>query len=211
MSTSSKSQKFWDKIATSFDWIEKKDEPINNMIIEKTRKRIGSGDLVLDYGCGTGTAVIDLSKNVEIIKGIDISKKMIDAAKEKSMTSQQKNIDFEQMTIFDEKLQIGSFDVILSFYLLHLLEDTQKEMQRIHELLKPGGLFISATPCISGTYFGVLLNPLSKIGLIPVLKSFKQYELIDFMTKENFDIIESECLQKSGQQYYIVAKKKQER
>ncbi|GAB1481991.1 hypothetical protein MASR2M78_08060 [Treponema sp.] len=208
MSTPSKAQKFWDKIAQYFDWVEKKDEPINKLIIEKTRKRIDSGDLVLDYGCGTGTAVIDLSKNAKIIKGIDISKKMIDAANEKSMASQQNNIAFEQSTIFDDKLQIGSFDVILSFYLLHLLEDTQKEMQRIHELLKPGGLFISATPCISGTYFGFLLNPLNKIGLIPILKSFKQSELIDFMMKENFEIVESECLQKSGQQYFIVAKKK---
>ena len=28
------------------------------------------------------------------------------------------------------------------------MEDTPKVMQRINELLKPGGLFISATPCM---------------------------------------------------------------
>jgi 2-polyprenyl-3-methyl-5-hydroxy-6-metoxy-1,4-benzoquinol methylase len=30
----------------------------------------------------------------------------------------------------------------------NLLEDNQQVMQRITELLKPGGLFISTTPCL---------------------------------------------------------------
>jgi hypothetical protein len=50
------------------------------------------------------------------------------------------------------------------------VENTPKVMQRINELLKPGGLIISATPCIRGTFLGVLLSPVSKIGLIPPIK-----------------------------------------
>ncbi len=203
-----KSEKFWDMMAKYFDREERKDDPTNIKIIEKTRNRLKISDNVLDYGCGTGTAAIEIASNVKTVYGIDISSKMIEAAKGKTVERNFKNIDFAQTTIFDEKLKIGSFDVILCFYLLHLVEDTPKVMQRINELLKPGGLIISATPCIRGTFLGFLLSPVSKIGLIPQITSFKISELENLMTEGNFEIVETECLNKSGQQYFVVAKKK---
>jgi len=177
-------------------------------IIEKTRNRLKISDNVLDYGCGTGTAAIEIASSVKKVKGIDISSKMIEAAKGKTVERKVKNIDFAQTTIFDEKLEKGSFDVILCFNLLHLVEDMPKVMQRINELLKPGGLIISATPCIRGTFFGVLLSPVSKIGLIPPIKSFKISELEDSIANGNFEIVETECLHQRSQQYFIAAKKK---
>ena len=208
MNPRSKSEKFWDRIAKYFDWVEKKDEPINIKIIEKTRNRLNSGYTVLDYGCGSGTAAIEIARSVKKINGIDISSKMIELAKRKTEERNVKNFDFAHTTIFDDKLETGSFDAILCFYLLHLVEDTPKVMQRINDLLKPGGLIISATPCIKGTYYGFLLPPMSKMGLIPPIKLFKISELENLMTDGNFDIVEVACLDKSGQQYYIVAKKK---
>jgi hypothetical protein len=88
------------------------------------------------------------------------------------------------------------------------VDDKPNVMRRINELLKSGGMMISATPCIKGTFLGVLLSPLSKIGLIPQITSFKISELEDLMTDGNFEIVETECLHKSGQQYFVVAKKK---
>ncbi len=203
-----KSEKFWDRMAKYLDREERKDEPTNIKIIEKTKKHLKISDTVLDYGCGTGTAAIEIARSVKSVTGIDISSKMIEAAKGKTVERKVKNVDFAQTTIFDEKLKTGSFDVILCFYILHLVEDTPKVMQRINELLKPGGLIISATPCMRGTFLGVLLSPVSKIGLIPSITSFKISELEDLMTDGNFEIVETECLHKSGQLYFIVAKKK---
>lgn len=153
MNTRSNSEKSWDRIAMYFDWLEKKDEPINFKIIEKTKKLTKYSDTVLDFGCGSGTAACAIASSVKKIMGIDISSKMIELAKDKAKELKVRNIDFVQATIFDEKLKIGSFDVILCFYLFHLLEDTPKVMQRINDLLKPGGLIISATPCFRGSYF----------------------------------------------------------
>jgi 2-polyprenyl-3-methyl-5-hydroxy-6-metoxy-1,4-benzoquinol methylase len=176
-----KSEKFWDRMAKYFDRVERKDEPTNIRIIEKTRNRLKISDNVLDYGCGTGTASIEIASCVKNVTGIDISSKMIEAAKGKTVEREVKNIDFEQTTIFDENFKKGSFDVIICFYLLHLVEDTPKVMHRINELLKPGGLIISATPCIRGTLWGAVLSPVSKIGLIPPIKSFKISELEDLV------------------------------
>ncbi|MDD5615554.1 MAG: methyltransferase domain-containing protein [Candidatus Methanoperedens sp.] len=203
-----KSEKFWDRMAKYFDREERKDEPTNIKIIEKTKKYLKISDTVLDHGCGTGTAAIEIASCVKKVTGIDISSKMIEAAKGKTVERKVNNIDFTQTIIFDEKLKTGSFDVILCFHLLHLVEDTPKVMQRINELLKPGGLIISATPCIRGTFLGVLLWPVSKIGLIPPITLFKISELEDLMTDGNFEIVETECLHKSGQLYFVVAKKK---
>ena len=208
MNTHGKSEKFWDRIAKYFDWVEKKDEPINLQIIEKTKKLINSSDTVLDFGCGSGTAAIAIASSVKKINGIDISSKMIELAKAKAEENKVRNIDFEQATIFDDKFKTESFDVILCFYVLHLLKDTPRVMQRINDLLKPGGLIISATPCIRGTYFSYILSPLSKIGLIPPITTFNVTELEKLMTDEDLDIAEVECLHKSGQQYFVAAKKK---
>jgi 2-polyprenyl-3-methyl-5-hydroxy-6-metoxy-1,4-benzoquinol methylase len=202
-----KSEKFWDRMAKYLDREERKDEATNIKIIEKTRNQLKISDNVLDYGCGTGTAAIEIASCVKKVTGIDISSKMIEAAKGKTVERKVKNIDFEQTTIFDENLKKGSFDVILCFYLLHLVEDTPKVMHRINELLKPGGLIISATPCIRGTFLGVLLSPVSKIGLIPPIKSFKISELEDSIANVNFEIVETECLHQRSQQYFVVAKK----
>lgn len=162
----------------------------------------------MDFGCGSGTATIALASSVNKIIGIDISSKMIELAKRKAEDRAVSNVDFMHATLFDEKLKSGSIDVILCFYVLHLLEDAPKVMQRIIDLLKPGGLIISATPCIKGTYFGVILSPMSKIGLIPPITAFSLVELEKLMTDADFNIIGSECLDKSGQQYFITAKKK---
>jgi len=202
-----KSEKFWDRMAKYLDQVERKDETTNIKIIDKTKKYLKISDTVLDYGCGTGTAAIEIAGSVKTVTGIDISSKMIEAAKGKTVERKVNNIDFVQTTIFDEKLKPGSFDVILCFNLLHLVEDKPNVMRRINELLKPGGLIISATPCIKGTFLGVLLSLVSKIGFIPPITSFKISELEDLMIDGNFEIVETECLHKSGQLYFIVAKK----
>ena len=204
-----RSEKFWDRMANNYDRVEKKDEQTYIKIIEKTKMYLKISDIVLDYGCGTGLISNEIADNVKVIRAIDISSKMIEIAKRKADGRKIKNIDYAHSTIFDERYKRGSFDVILVFYILHLLEDPHKVMQRINELLKPGGLIISTTPCMGEkTFLSILLSLVSKIGLIPKIRSFKISELEDLIANVNFEIVETECLNQSGQQYFIVAKKK---
>ncbi len=203
-----KPEKFWDKMANNYDQEEKKDEPTYMKIIEKTKKYLRISDIVLDYGCGTGLISNEIADNVKVIHAIDTSSKMIEIAKRKADGRKIENIDYEHSTIFDERYKRGSFDVIFVFSILHLLEDTHKVMQRINELLKPGGLIISATPCMGEkTFLSILLSLVSKIGLVPNIRSFKISELEDSIANGNFEIVETECLHQSGQQYFIAAKK----
>lgn len=203
-----KTEKFWDKMANYYDRIEKKDELTYIKIIEETKKYLKTSDVVLDYGCGTGLMSNEIAGNVKVIRAIDISSKMIEIAKIKACQRKIENIDYTHSTIFDERYKRGSFDVILCFYILHLLDDSPKVMKRINELLKPGGLIISATPCMGEiTFLSIGLSLVSKIGLIPKFRSFKTSELEDSIANGNFEIVETECLHQSGKQYFIVAKK----
>ena len=203
-----KSEKFWDKAANTYDQEENKDEQTHNKIIERTKEYLKISDMVLDYGCGTGRISNEIAGNVKLIHAIDISANMIEIAKQKADGRGIENIDYAHATLFDERYERGSYDVILVFYILHLLEDTPKVMQRINELLKPGGLIISATPCMGEKPFlSSLLSLVSKIGLVPSIRSFRISELQDSIASGNFEIVETECLVQSSQQYFIVAKK----
>jgi len=203
-----KSEKFWDKAANTYDQEENKDEQTHNKIIERTKEYLKISDIVLDYGCGTGRISNEIAGNVKLIHAIDISANMIEIAKQKADGRGIENIDYARATLFDERYERGSYDVILAFYILHLLEDTPKVMQRINELLKRGGLIISVTPCMGEKPFlSSVLSLVSKIGLVPSIRSFRISELQDSIASGNFEIVETECLAQSSQEYFIVAKK----
>lgn len=145
----SRAEKFWDKTANSYEKQAIKNKKAYNETLENTKKHLNINDIVFEFGCGTGTIALELADRVQEIYATDISSKMIEIAKRKAEESKIKNVKFARSTIFDETIKKESFDVILAFNVLHLLEDPHKVMQRINELLKTGGLFISGTVCLA--------------------------------------------------------------
>ena len=203
-----KSEKFWDRISKNYDKRANNDKTYKKTL-EITKKHLKSSDIVLDYACATGLYSIELAGNVKEIHGIDISSKMIETAKRKA----GKNVNFAKATIF-EKYKKETFNMILAFNILHLLEEPQKVMQRINELLKPGGLIISSTTCLGEkkTFLSILLSiPIFlsiKIGILPYMRFFKIPQLEDLTTKGNFQIVETEILTHNPAiEYFIIATK----
>lgn len=203
-----KSESFWDKTASKYDQLEMKDKQTYIDIINRTKTHLKLSDIVLDCGCGTGLIANEIAEYVKGIHAIDISSNMIAIAENKAKERNISNINFAHTTIFDERYEKGSFDVVMVFHVLHLLEDEQIVLQRMNELLKPGGLLISATPCVGEKI--VLKNLLSfagRVGLMPKIRSFKIRNLVDTIEEGNFSIVESNCLKKSSQEYFIIARK----
>ena len=106
-----KTEKFWDKISKNFDKQAKHHEQTTNKTVENIKKYLNDSDIVLDYGCATGIITYEIAENVKEIHGIDISSKMIEAAKRKAGERKIGNIDFAQTTIFDKRYKGESFDV----------------------------------------------------------------------------------------------------
>lgn len=203
-----KSEKFWDRSANSYDKEEMKDKEIRINILEKVKKHLKKTDDVLDFGCATGILANEIAADVHTVYGIDISPQMIQVAQDKAHEQQILNVTYNRSTIFEKK---GTFDVILGIYMLHLLEDIPAALQKIHELLKPGGLFISVTPCLGKKSFtGMALLLAGKIGLIPGLQLFSLADLEGRIMEAGFQVLTSERFKEKGQQYFIVAEKRQE-
>lgn len=204
-----KSEKFWDRTASTYDQEEKKDAQTYVTVIEKTKKYLKNSDVVLDFGCGTGLISNEIADQVTMIHAIDTSSNMIEIARKKAEGRRIENIDHTHSTLFNERCETGSFDVILAFHVLHLVDDAHVIMQRINELLKPGGLLISVTPCMGekGAFLSSLLSLGSKTGLLPKIRAFKIDELENVIAQETFDMVENECLHRSSQEYFIVARK----
>lgn len=209
-----KTEKIWDKIATNYDKSEKRFEPIHVKTLKNTKKYLKASDIVLDYGCGTGTKALELAGCVKRIHGIDISSKMIEAAKRKAVARKIESVNFEHAIIFDERYKREMFDVILAFNILHALENHKQVLHRINELLRPGGLLISTTPCLKEkmafknrlelSFFLLLI----RLGVFPkILTKFRFSELEDLITNGNFQIIETEKIFHRMSVYFIAAKK----
>lgn len=209
MENAVKSEKFWDRLSKNFDKQSKKYEQTYTKIIANTKRYLKRNDLVLDYACGTGLVANEIAGDVQKVQAIDISSKMIEAARKKSAELKIDNVDYTHLTLFDEKLPKGSFDVILANNVMHFIEDTHKLMQRINELLKPGGLIISATVCMGEkrSLVYTFLYLICKIRIIPYMRFFKIAELEDIIKEGKFNILETETLSQFPLDYFIVARK----
>jgi ubiquinone biosynthesis O-methyltransferase len=209
-----KSKEFWDRASKNYDKTEERFEYIHSKSRENTKKYLNGSNIVLDYGCGTGTTSCEIANRVKEIHAIDISSKMIEIAKRKAVASKVENINFVQTDIFDKRYKKESFDVILAFNMLHTVIDPQVVMRRIYELLKPEGLFISVTPCLREKMAFLvniqiqLVRILCKIGVIPIpIRRLKSSELDDLLVNGDFQTIDTEKLYKGASSYFVVAKK----
>ena len=204
-----KSEKFWSKTAKKYDKKEKAEESTYGEYIEKIRGYLSSNDNVLDFGCGTGLIGIGLSGSVKKIIAIDTSSALIELAKKTAAERKIENIEFSCSSIFETDYEEEIFDVVLALYIFHLLEDIPAVLKRIRQLLKPNGKIISTTPCMAekNRILSAILTLGSYFGIVPKINAFKIPELKTVIANANFQIIESELLDKNGQQYFIVAKK----
>ena len=110
-----KSEKFWDKQAKDFTDQEQKTQLSENKDFITTLTYLDIDDTVLDYGCATGIISNAIADKVKEIHAIDISSRMIEIAKRKASERNIDNINYTQATIYDERYQKESFNVILAF------------------------------------------------------------------------------------------------
>jgi 2-polyprenyl-3-methyl-5-hydroxy-6-metoxy-1,4-benzoquinol methylase len=216
MPARTKAEKFWDVLART--WAKPSAGPegadtADTVPLAKTRPYLKPADTVLDLGCAKGSVDLRLAAAVGAIHGIDISSQMIAAAREAAAAHGAANVSFAQATIFDDSLEPGSYDVVLAFAILHLLEDAPQVLVRIRELLKPGGLLISVTPCLGEKgplavrTVMLLVTLAAKLRLIPPVWRPTIAELQGAIQGAGLAPVAVEEVVQRTSEYFIVAKR----
>lgn len=203
-----RSARFWDRIAERYSKKPIADEAVYQKKLEITREYLRPDMEVLELGCGTGSTAIAHAPYVQHIRAIDISSKMIEIARRKAAAENIGNVTFERSTIDELDAPVQSLDAVLGLSILHLLENKEAVIERVHNTLKPGGVFVTSTACLADSMnWFRYIAPIGKFfGLIPLVKFFTAAELQDSLTGAGFEI-EYNWQPEKGKAVFVVAKK----
>ncbi|WP_269583204.1 class I SAM-dependent methyltransferase [Roseibium sp. Sym1] len=195
------STRFWDKAARKYAASPIRNEEAYKKTLARTIEHLGPNDAVLELGCGTGSTALLLAGNVKSYRATDFAKGMIDIAEEKLAAgradgSAPEGLSFAVADGFSERVEPlngGHYDAVLGFNFLHLVETPEDLLERVHHLLKPGGLFISKTVCLrkKAWLFGPMIKALQLIGKAPFVRIFSFDTLEQTITQAGFEIIET--------------------
>ncbi len=102
------------------------------------------GDVVADFGCGTGRLVRRLAPLCATVHAIDLSGAMLDFAARLAREEGLANIEFHHATFLTYEHGGAPLDAAHSALALHHLPDFWKQvaLRRIHAALRPGGRFV---------------------------------------------------------------------
>jgi ubiquinone/menaquinone biosynthesis C-methylase UbiE len=105
---------------------------------------------------------------------------MIAIAREKAKAEGCTNATFEVARPEAAPWPDGTFDVAFGFNVLHLVTDREAVLRGVHRLLRPGGLFISKTPCLKE------MNPLIRIA-VPLMQLIGKAPHVAFLSAEDLE------------------------
>ncbi len=200
---------FWDQIAEKYARSPVKNVEAYEQTLERTASYLSPRDAVLELGCGTGTTALKLGRFVQHYTGSDISKTMINIAEGKAEDQGAGNVDFLAADASGEVFEEGFYAAVLAFNLIHLLDDAEGMLGRAYDLLEPGGMFISKTPCIGerSALWRPVIGLMQFFGKAPYLRYVDTKGLEAMIEAAGFSILESRTFNNAGSSRFIAARK----
>lgn len=201
---------FWDKMAERYAAMPIGNEGAYEQTLERVASHLNPGDHVVEIGCGTATTALRLAPKVARMTATDLSGEMVRIGHEKAQAQGVENIENVQAGSGDARLATGAHDVVMAFSLLHLVDDLDQTLADVVGMLKPGGLFISKTPCLrSMWYLHPVLPVLRMLGKAPGGVAFLSPDALEkAVQRAGFEIIEKgDYPAKTPPRRFVVARK----
>ena len=99
------------------------------------------GKKLLEIGCGLGTDLLQFARGGAYVTAVDLTPRSIELVKKRfdleGLPVDAQVADAERLPFED-----GSFDAVYSFGVLHHTPNTQKAIDEVYRVLKPGGRII---------------------------------------------------------------------
>jgi len=200
---------FWNRIAAGYARRPVSDQAAYEHKLAITQRYLRPDMKVLEFGCGTGSTALIHAPKVAEYRASDLSPKMIEIARQKQAGAAIENLRFEVSPLEELEVADGSQDVVLGLSILHLMQDPDGAIDKVHRMLKPGGLFFSSTACIADSmpWFG-LIAPIGRwLGLMPAVKVFSQVALENSLNRAGFVVEERYKPEGKHTAVFLVARK----
>jgi trans-aconitate methyltransferase len=125
--------------------------------------RPSEGERILDLGCGTGTLTAEIARRGALVTGVDSSRDMIEAAREKYSELRFEVADGQELAYRAE------FDAVFSNAALHWMLRADDVVSGVERALRPGGRFVAefgGFGCV-GTVVNAITRELSEWQIDP--------------------------------------------
>ena len=118
-------------------------------------------------------------------------------------------MEVTQTDLFDPALPEGSFDAVMAFNVLLYVDNFEEVMERIQKLLKPDGVFLSATDCLGWNFSKAARTKFwrSRTGKMPYVGFFSQKGLVRKIEQAGFTVLEQENLFPDPPNLFVAARK----
>ena len=203
-------REFWNMRSAAYDQQSGKEyAAAYEKTAARTLKYVNGQSQVLEFACGTGITTVAIAPHVAFVRAIDISERMVAKAREKLEALGLSNVELSQTDLFDPCLEEGSFDAVTAFNVLLYVENRGEVLARIRSLLKPGGMFLSATDCLGEkiTKAGIRKFWKSHTGSMPYVAFDTRKKLEEEITRAGFSVLERENLFPAPPNLFVAAKK----
>jgi len=184
--------RFWNGFAARYARHPISDQAAYDHKLALTQSHMRPDMDLLEIGCGTGGTAVAHAAHVRHITAVDFSAEMLGFARTKAAEAGATNITFREAALDEIDPAEKTYDMVLMLSVLHLIADRTAAAHHVWNLLKPGGLFVSSTVCLTDyPRLARLIVPVaSALRQLPAIKIFSPDALRATLTGAGFDIIE---------------------
>lgn len=111
--------------------------------IQNTIKELNiePGAKVLELGVGTGLSFAAYPSHSHVV-GVDLSEAMLEIAQQRIKENQWSHIEVKAMNATELEFDDHSFDYVMAFHLVSVVDDVKKLMREMHRVCKPNGKLV---------------------------------------------------------------------